>query len=77
MKAAKGRRSAVKRGKAKPTATAAARKRLWLFAQFIQTQDPYALAAEVTLVADTLHHCERIQLFFQRYANALRTRRRQ
>lgn len=56
----------------KSTRTAMARKRLWLFAQFIDKQNPEALAAEVTLVSETLYHCARIQMFFHRYAAAVR-----
>ena len=82
MKAAKHRRRAVKTPKAKrttaplaPTANAAARKRLWQFAQFVAKQNPEALAAQVTMIRETLYHAARVEIFFQRYRRALYARK--
>lgn len=52
----------------------AVRQELRDFAVFLDAQDPEALAAGVTQIADTLHRAARIQSFFRRYVAALKKR---
>lgn len=58
-----------------PSSESMARLTFMLLAQFIETQQPEKLAAQVALVDDTLSHCARIQTFFERYVAALKARR--
>lgn len=51
-----------------------ARQSLRDFAAFLEAQDPEALAAEVTMVGDTLKRCANIQAWFRRYVAALKVR---
>ncbi len=50
------------------------RARLRDFADFLDRQDPDALAAAVTDVDGTLVRCARIEAFFRRYTSALKMR---
>ncbi len=52
-----------------------ARLQLRAFAQFIERQDPEALAASVTMIDSTLEHCAKIDRFFRAYVSALSERR--
>jgi hypothetical protein len=55
----------------------AARQKLRKFAAFVETQDAELLASAVTEIASTLASVAKIDLFFRRYAAALRQRRPQ
>jgi hypothetical protein len=51
---------------------ARARQELRQFAQFLATQNPELLAADVTAVDETLKTCAQIDVWFRRYVAALR-----
>ena len=56
-------------------ASSLARLTFLIFSQWLEEQDPEKLAAEATLISDTLRRSANIQMFFQRYSAALRARK--
>lgn len=68
------RRAAKVASPAQPPATPEPRERLREFADFIQTQDPVALASVVTEPHGTLMRCSQIESFLRKYKRVLKAR---